>query len=376
MEKKTPALELKAEMSEQEKDLARDKLTGTVFDRFIKFLPEKLAAINQEKKQRKKEKQEDSSAQKAKDLKQEKEGKQAKREKEVKRAKQDRERKAEQLARSKRLRKKSKKNKIYYDEASLNASYDAGDYDARLLALPGGLSLRLLRVKAGEFEMGSAEREVGRDHDELQYRVKLRDYWLGQTEVTQAQWVAVMANNPSERLRSDNPVENVDWNDAMDFCRKLTVREEQAGRLPMGYKYSLPTEAQWEFACRAGGEGAFNSGNDQDASQANFNGNFPCGKNLSGANWARALPVGRCQPNTWGFFDMHGNVFEWCRDWYGSYSDAPVRNPQGPKQGSLRVYRGGSWIGLAWHCRSANRFRWSAENSLNDLGFRLALVPK
>jgi formylglycine-generating enzyme required for sulfatase activity len=182
--------------------------------------------------------------------------------------------------------------------------------------------------------------------------------------VTQAQWEAVIRNNPSGFKGADLPVEQVSWDDAMAFCRRLTERERAAGRLPDGYVYTLPTEAQWEYACRAGTTGPYaGDGNLDDMGWYSQN---------SGNT---THPVGQKRPNAWGLYDMHGNVWEWCRDWYGNYPGGLVRDPTGPASGSYRVNRGGCWNYPATECHSASRYFLGPGDRLYFFGFRLALSP-
>jgi formylglycine-generating enzyme required for sulfatase activity len=190
-----------------------------------------------------------------------------------------------------------------------------------------------------------------------------RGYWLGRTEVTQGQWQAVMDYVPVPSLfkGSERPVERVAWDTVMIFCRRLTGRERAAGRLPEGYRYTLPTEAQWEYACRAGTTGLYAG-------------------NLAAMAWyepnsgGETHPVAQKQPNAWGLYDMHGNVAEWCADWYGGYPGGRVSDPTGPATGQYRVMRGGNWVGSAGACRSALRC-WSPDSGGNSgVGFRLALA--
>ncbi len=185
-------------------------------------------------------------------------------------------------------------------------------------------------------------------------------FWLGRTEVTQAQWTAVMGSNPSHFKGDDLPVEMVSWDDAMMFCLKLTERERAAGRLPVGYAYTLPTEAQWEYACRAGTTG--NYAGDLDA-MAWYDQN-------SGVT---THPVATKQLNAWGLADMSGNVWEACLDWYGGYRGGEVTNPRGPVSGSEHIHRGGDFGGTANYARSAYRFHPQLGFRSLSLGFRLAL---
>ena len=230
-----------------------------------------------------------------------------------------------------------------------------------------GLKLTLVPIKPGSFQMGSPANEWGRDDDERQHKVTLtRPYWLGATEVTQSQYEAIMGKNPSHFDGDDCPVEKVSWNDAVEFCRKLTERERRAGRLPEDQVYRLPTEAEWEYACRAGSETAYCFGD--NAGQ------------LDAYAWYyinsghQTHDVGQKKPNAWGLYDMHGNVWEWCSDWYDDdYPRGAVTDPTGPVKGSYRVYCGGCWGSSARSCRSADRGRWNSPSvTSSGLGFRLA----
>jgi formylglycine-generating enzyme required for sulfatase activity len=237
-----------------------------------------------------------------------------------------------------------------------------GPQPGQRLTIPD-LGLTLMPISPGTFQMGSAS---GGDSDERPVtRVTIsRPFWLGATEVTQRQWQAVMGNNPSNFKGENLPVEQVSWNEAMEFCRKLTERERAAGRLPEGYVYTLPTEAQWEYAARAGTTGDYGgTGRLDDMGWYTSN---------SGGS---TKPVGTKQANAWGLYDMHGNVWEWCLDWYGTYPGGSVTDTTGPASGSPRVRRGGSWWGTADNCRSAVRFGHTPGNRFANLGFRPALAP-
>jgi formylglycine-generating enzyme required for sulfatase activity len=148
------------------------------------------------------------------------------------------------------------------------------------------------------------------------------------------------------------------------FCDKLTELERKAGRLPAGMAYQLPTEAQWEYACRAGTKTSFSFGDSLTSGQANISGGP-----------GETTAVGKYPANGWGFHDMHGNVFEWCADWYGDYPTGAARDPVGPADGSSRVQRGGSWYYTASNARSADRYGYGPASSFNNLGFRLSLRP-
>jgi formylglycine-generating enzyme required for sulfatase activity len=169
-----------------------------------------------------------------------------------------------------------------------------------------------------------------------------------------------MGTDPSTYKGPDRPVEMVSWDDVREFCRKLTDRERAAGRLPSRFVYTLPTEAQWEYACRAGTTGRY-AGELDDLGWYKFN------------SGDQTQPVSRKQPNDWGFYDMHGNVWEWCLDWKGSYPSGTVTDPTGPESGSGRVKRGGSYDNVAVGCRSTGRFALAPGVRYFDLGFRLAL---
>ncbi len=198
-----------------------------------------------------------------------------------------------------------------------------------------------------------------------------RGYWLGRTEVTQAQWQAVAERMPvfqnvplpSFFKGSDRPVEKISWLMAAAFCARLTERERAAGRLPDGYEYALPTEAQWEYACRAGTIGAYPG--DLDA--------MTWYESNSGD---QSHPVAQRQPNAWGLYDMTGNVNEWCADWYDGYPGGHASDPAGPVSGVYRVHRGGSWNSPAGACRSALRNCQLDWYTGKATGMRLALVPQ
>lgn len=228
-----------------------------------------------------------------------------------------------------------------------------------------GVGQKLIWVAPGSFRMGDLSGSGS--GDELPVRtVELSGYHLGATEVTQEQWQAVMGSevpDPSHFKGAELPVEQVDWLAATEFCRRLTQSERAAGLLPEGYSYVLPTEAQWENACRAGTEEDY-AGNLEELAWH--------GENAEGSSH----PVAQAKPNAWGFFDMHGNVWEWCRDGVrSSYEGLGTRDPIGQGKSAARVLRGGSWDSQASLCRSSNRL-WSQRSSRdNDLGFRIAVGP-
>ena len=236
--------------------------------------------------------------------------------------------------------------------------------------LPSGLArkvadidLEMLWVRPGSFIMGSPLSEPHREDDERQHTVTLtRGFWLGKYEVTQNQWEKVMGNNPSKFKGADLPVQGISWVDAMMFCKRLGLAETKADLIPGGYEYRLPTEAEWEYACRAGTTTAYAFGGSLTPNSANF------GKILG-----QPSRVGTFPANAWGFHDMHGNQFEFCYDWYGSYAESALSDPVGPGTGTDRVKRGGVWIFDNFHCRSAGRSRNPPNYSSSGLGFRVAL---
>ncbi len=250
------------------------------------------------------------------------------------------------------------------------------------IPLSEDVNLRMIWIEPGTFMMGSPEDELGRKDNETQHQVTLtQGYWLGKYEITQAQYEAVMGTNPSYYKGANLPVECVSWYDAKEFCSKLTDLEMEAGRLPEGYRYTLPTEAQWEYACRAGTTTALNSGknlSDEDqCSEMDEVGWYWYNAGIKsyekGLICTRA--VGQKMPNAWGLYDMHGNVAEWCADFYEDYPASAVVDPTGPDAGIERVARWGSWWNSAWPCRSAYRGSDASDNIYTNLGFRVALAP-
>ena len=191
-------------------------------------------------------------------------------------------------------------------------------------------------IQPGTFMMGSPEDEVGRFDDEALHQVTItKPFYMQTTPVTQGQWEALMGNNPSYFKGDDLPVECVSWDDCQEFIQRLSQSGDGI--------YRLPTEAEWEYACRAGTSTPFVIGNgrDLDSTQANFDGNYPYGAGRKGLYREQTTPVKSFAPNAWGLYDMHGNVWEWCQDWYGDYLIGAVSDPQGPSSGVFRVHRGG-----------------------------------
>jgi sulfatase modifying factor 1 len=297
-----------------------------------------------------------------------------------------------------------------------------------------GLGLEMRPIPAGTFLMGSPADEPGRQTQEgPQTQVTIsKPFWLGQTDITHGQWKSIMGTDLADQVRKalydnhiynlgggpqtlrdywglargadptsklgntdDNlPMHYVSWDDAMEFCRKLTQQAREAGTLPDGYEYTLPTEAQWEYACRAGTTDATYAGPIQIVGKCNapvldeiawYGGNSSLGyqgKGWDTTKWpekqypggtAGPRDVGLKKPNAWGLYDMSGDVFQWCRDWYGPYPDGNVTDPVGASSGPFRVFRGGCWFNFAANCRSAFRDRYQTGFRSNFLGFRLAL---
>ena len=230
----------------------------------------------------------------------------------------------------------------------------------------------LVWINPGTFLMGSPTNEADRDADEgPQTQVTLTyGFWIGQYEVKQIEYQPIMAQNASWFIGDpDLPVDTLTWDDGTNYCARLTEHERLAGRLPAGYVYRLPTEAEWEYAARAGTTTRFSYGDD------------PGFTNLTNYAWYAANsghqthPVGQKQPNPWGLYDTYGNVEEWCLDWYGTYPGGTVANPNGPASGSARVMRGGEYGMWGVACRSASRDQSMAQNWFPYMGLRVVLAP-
>jgi len=287
-----------------------------------------------------------------------------------------------------------------------------------------GIDLKMVRIPAGRFVMGSGPGELDRRDDEVAHEVTIgKPFYMGVYEVTQKQYYDIMvpdfdhdswpyARGPLHeglalfyrarsnrldyeggKLNLDHPMECVTWDKAREFCRKITARARKAGRLPKGYVYRLPTEAEWEYACRAGTKTAYNippARNDADYLRS---GDYLA--RFANVAAGKPMPVGRLKPNAWGLYDMHGNVWEWCSDWYGPYAKGKAVDPSGPAEGKTRVARGGSFNGPVEHSppgqvargnsfigagpflRSASRCAFSPTvNYYAILGFRIVLAPE
>ncbi|MFN7900028.1 MAG: formylglycine-generating enzyme family protein [Synechococcaceae cyanobacterium] len=256
------------------------------------------------------------------------------------------------------------------------------------LELGEGESLRLIQIQAGEFLMGSSASEPQRsDNEGPQHRVRLASFLLGQTPVTQTQWQLVagwpkleldLSANPARFAGPRRPVERVNWLEAMEFCRRLSERS--------GHTYSLPSEAQWEYACRAGTTTPFAFGETITPELANYDGNYTYANGPKGQYRSETTPVASFPANAWGLHGMHGNVWEWCLDhWHPGYAGAPTDgsawldgeglNPESNRE-KQRLLRGGSWITDPWHCRSAYRTHYLPGFAYSHVGFRVFCLPQ
>ena len=232
------------------------------------------------------------------------------------------------------------------------------------------VSLEMVLIPAGTFMMGSPESEEDRDYDETQHEVTItKPYYMGKYEVTQQQWEAVMGKNPIDtpvelfcdiRIHTEGvnlPVMDVSWENCQEFIKKLNAKTDGG--------YRLPTEAEWEYACRAGTTTAYSVGAKITPQDANYR----------GLNIDKPVAVGSYKPNAFGLYDMHGNLFEWCEDWYGDYPAGAVTDPKGPATGERRVLRGGSFCFSESYARSSVRISFSPTYRIIGLGLRLARTP-
>ncbi|MCL2304863.1 MAG: formylglycine-generating enzyme family protein [Planctomycetaceae bacterium] len=267
---------------------------------------------------------------------------------------------------------------------NVNDGRNAGE---RMPLMINGVEYAFRWCPPGTFMMGSPENEAKRSDDEKQHQVTLsRGFWMLETQVTQEMWESVMDDNPSHfgpripvEQGAKHPVEQVSWNDCKDYIQKLN----DLGVVPKGFKFSLPTETQWEYACRAGTTTPFHFGSVLNGDAANCLGLRPYGTTAIGKFLGKTSEVRSYSPNAYGLYDMHGNVWEWCDDWYGDYPNGAVTDPIGTSPGSFRgqagpyrVLRGGGWNNGAEICRSARRFRGvpSVGPGSNYCGVRLSLV--
>jgi formylglycine-generating enzyme required for sulfatase activity len=228
----------------------------------------------------------------------------------------------------------------------------------------GDVKMEMVLIPAGEFPMGSPDSDKNAHSDEKpQHRVRItKPFYLGKYPVTQEQWEALMGGNPSSFSGPKNPVDTVAWAICQKFLEKLNRKfDAKPG------KFELPTEAQWEYACRAGSTTRYCFGDDE--SQLSKYAWY--GKNSG----VKTHTIGEKKPNAWGLYDMHGNIWEWCADWYDGYKSFPVDDPSGPATGTTRVIRGGGGKFAASLCRSASRIHFEPWQSFSSLGFRVCLIP-
>ena len=258
--------------------------------------------------------------------------------------------------------------------------------------ITNSIGMKLTLIPAGKFLMGSPATERERDPEELQHEVAItRPFYMGVFEVTQGQYEKLMGKpkekgkyNPWNRGAffaegPDFPMEQATWKQAVEYCQRLSALPEEK---KTGRTYRLPTEAEWEYACRAGAKTVFHFGDALNSKQANFNGVYPYGKEDKGPNLRKTAKVGSYAPNAWGLYDMHGNVAEWCSDWYDPnyYKNSPKEDPKGPAKGVIptgfadnfyHVVRGGCWLDEARACRAAYRFRCQPTEPYRLVGFRV-----
>ncbi len=237
-----------------------------------------------------------------------------------------------------------------------------------------GVIQRMRWIYPGTFLMGSPETEAERSENEHQHQVMItQGYWLADTACTQSLWQAVMGDDPSNFKGAERPVEEVSWNDVAGFLDRLNQQRPDPD-------FRLPTEAEWEYACRAGAKTPFAFGEQVSTDQANYNGNYPYNDGPEGPYRDETIEVKALAEgiNAWGLHQMHGNVWEWCADWYGSYPVDEVADPVGPSEGGSRVLRGGSWVNRGRNLRSAYRRFYvpGYRNRSHGIGFRLARGQK
>jgi formylglycine-generating enzyme len=228
------------------------------------------------------------------------------------------------------------------------------------------LGMKFVLIPAGEFLMGYAPGEPGWAANEPQHKVRIsKAFWFQATEVTQKQFAALIKGNNSAFSGDNQPVERVSWDEAVEYCRLLSVKE--------GKHYRLPTEAEWEYACRAGTTSPYNLGATISSDQANYDGTYVFGDGKKGVYRAKTVDVASFQPNAWGLYDMHGNVSEWCQDWENDYPMGDAVDPTGPAEGTHRISRGGAYLSEPTDCRSASRDWYVPDGQRDSRGFRVLM---
>ena len=242
-----------------------------------------------------------------------------------------------------------------------------GNATQKIEDLGNGIKLEMVYIPRGSFLMGSPEDEEGREQNESpQHEVTLQPFYMSKYPITQEQYEVMIGNNPSNFKGENRPVENVSWYDAIEFCKKLSSKT--------GKIYRLPSESQWEYACRAGTTTPFYFGETITSELVNYNGEYPCGNAPKGKYRKETTDVGSFPPNAFGLYDMHGNVWEWCQDiWHGNYNGAPTDGSawETGGDGNTRLLRGGSWNNISWDCRCAWRSYDIADYSYGYWGFRI-----
>lgn len=273
--------------------------------------------------------------------------------------------------------------KLLDEITDLRVSFFKNEESTNSIVVPSALNLEMLWVDAGKFEMGSTVPKSSPFYSENpRHTVRIEEgFYLGKFEVTQGQYEAIMTGKSNRygakpsywKDKPNHPVENVSWNDVQEFLRFLNESEKSNGRLPNEWVFTLPSEAEWEYSCRAGSRSSYSWGSDLNSSHANWD---------YGNDANQTVSVGLYKPNAWGFHDMHGNVAEWTSNWFSSYlsfREMLLRrktNPLGPKTGTQKVFRGGAWSSQKDRLRSSKREAISPRNRMSSLGFRLALKKR
>ncbi len=282
---------------------------------------------------------------------------------------------------------------VYRQEENKTQNNNIGEAPTNNDNVNAEIADNLVLINGGTFQMGSPETEMQRETDETLHEVTVSDFYIGRYEVTQSEYEEIMGENPSNFSGENLPVENVTWYDAIEYCNKLSEKEgltpvytidgESVSWDRSANGYRLPTEAEWEYAARAGTETPFNTETSISDEEANYYGHYPYGieenyfsqDNLEvqpGVYRQTTVEVNSFSPNNWGLYNMHGNVAEWCFDYYGEYDLENTNNPSGPTTGTLRINRGGGWNDYAKHLRSSYRASTTPSQKMSNIGFRIA----